>query len=225
MNRGAVEQQPIRRAPESAGVVVVAYPLPDHFVTKLGGAENRFREHPQPVSGGIVAVQVDASGGLQNAAHFEQAHGHHTHIGLHAVAMGYAGSLDYAVHGRVPIRDQSEPRRVQVVQRPGILERRPGGPAADGRRVVAIAVEGRVQVDQVYRLGVEPAQDVQVVAGQIVRGAKFRSGFPLPTGYDALSIFMLSSRHIGSDVSISAAQPSRGGDFKMIHYPTLWRVK
>ena len=37
--------------------------------------------------------------------------------------------------------------------------------AADRRGVVAVGVEGRVQIDEVNRRGVEAAQDIQVVPG------------------------------------------------------------
>ena len=60
--------------------------------------------------------------------------------------------------------NQPHPRHVLFVERPGILERGTGGLAPDGRGVGAVAVERRVQVDQVYGFGVQPAQNVEVIA-------------------------------------------------------------
>ena len=63
------------------------------------------------------------------------------------------------------VGNQPHPRHVLFVERPGILERGTGGLAPDRCGVGAVAVERRVQVDQVHRLGVDAPEYVQVVAG------------------------------------------------------------
>lgn len=52
---------------------------------------------------------------------------------------------------------------------------------ADGRGIGLVAVEGRVKVDQVYRLRVHTPQDVEVVAGP--QGAVVPVGRPLNGGH------------------------------------------
>ena len=108
-------------------------------------------------------MQIDATSRCQDTQHLQQPYRHHAQVRFHAGAMGNARRLDHLVHGRVLVGDQPDPRKVKIVQCPGILKRGFRRLAADRCRVGAIRVERRVQVDQVYRFGIEPAQDIEIV--------------------------------------------------------------
>ena len=81
------------------------------------------------------------------------------------------------------VGNQTHPRNVEVVQRPSVLERRARCRAAHGGRVVLVGVEGRVEVDKVDALAVNPAQDVEVVAGPdgLVGKVRFGHGYSQTT--------------------------------------------
>ena len=119
----------------------------------------------QPVSGRIVTVQVDASGGLQDAAHFDQPHGHEDQVRHHGLAVCQPGRLDDGSGGRVALGKLAMLERVYVIERPGILERRSGGLGADGSFVRAVGVERWVEIDEIDARGVHPEHDLPVVPG------------------------------------------------------------
>ena len=133
--------------------------------------------------------------------------------------MGGSRRLYHAVHAGVPVGDQPKPRCVQIVERPGVLERGSSRSTTDRRRVVSIAVEGRVQLDQVYRIAVQPAQDVQVVAGP--DRARREVAFRLP-GLHAQDATM------GNDAPSSLHSSSRAGagisEFQNDTLPGLWQA-
>ena len=56
------------------------------------------------------------------------------------------------------------PRVIEIAERPSIFERRASRRATDRGFVCAIGVERRIQIDEVYRLGINPPQDMQVIA-------------------------------------------------------------
>ena len=60
--------------------------------------------------------------------------------------------------------DLAVPGQVDVVQRPRVLEGGGGCLGADGRGLVMVGIERRVEIDQVYRRRIHAAHDVQVVA-------------------------------------------------------------
>ena len=96
-------------------------------------------------------------------AQLQQPHGHHYEVALHGLAVNDPCVVDGRVDLRFPFGDFAVPGDVDVAQRPGVLERRAGCLRPDRRLVVLVAVERRVGVDEVDALGVQAAQDVEVV--------------------------------------------------------------
>jgi len=117
--------------------------------------------------------EVDGAGGFQDAAEFDQARGHHAEVGHHvAVAKKIAEGLDdlgdllRAVGHHLLVRLCRG-----LVPAPGVLE----GPDLRGRPgavvlgeqdvVVLVALERRVEVDEVNRLVLDIApEDIEIVA-------------------------------------------------------------
>ena len=64
---------------------------PGDFGHEVAGTIDAVHQHLQVMAGRGVAVQVDGAGVLENAAHFQQADGHHAEVGLHPLAVGEAG--------------------------------------------------------------------------------------------------------------------------------------
>jgi len=60
--------------------------LPDDLAEETSGAEYGIQEDFQVVAGGRVAVEVEATGGFEDAVEFDQARGHHRQVGGHVVA-------------------------------------------------------------------------------------------------------------------------------------------
>ena len=78
--------------------------------------------------------------------------------------MGQFGGAQDGVQGRLAVRDFAVPADVEVIPGPGVLEGGAGRLGADGGAIGAVGVERRVEVDEVDAGGVQPAEDVQVVA-------------------------------------------------------------
>ena len=74
------------------------------------------------------------------------------------------------------VGDEAHPGNVQVRKGPGVLEGGAGGLASDGGGVVAVGVEGRVQIDEVDALAVHAAQNVQVVTCPQSTASEVRGG-------------------------------------------------
>ena len=121
---------------------------------------------------GRVAVQVKAPGRLQDSPQFHQAGPHHREVGQHVV--GAQQRLE-STHGLGDLPASLKgffigPRR-GLVPVPSILE---GFDLGSGARAVLlleedivglIAVEGRIQIDQIHRVvGNVAPQNIQVVA-------------------------------------------------------------
>ena len=160
----AVAQYVIGDTAESLRVVMRRRSFPGNLRHKTAGSINAVQQQFEVMAGGRVAVQVDRTGVFQHAAHFQQAHGHHTQIRLHPLAVGQAGGGQRLVQRRLLVGNQPHPCHIQIGERPGIFKSGAGGGAADGSGIVAVRVERRVQIDQVNRCGVKAAQDVQVIA-------------------------------------------------------------
>lgn len=123
------------------------------------------------MAGGGVAVQVDAAGGFEHAAQFDQADRHHRKVGEHV------GIAEHLAHGDERLADLLAAfshllvgSRGGVVPVPGVfkgLELRGGFGAVvlfEEHVVGGFAVEGRVEVDDVNGLVWDvAAQDVEVV--------------------------------------------------------------
>ena len=160
-----IEQNRVSDVPVTSGCVMALGSLPRNFVLEIACTIDAVHHQFEVVAGRRVAVQVYRPRVLQNPTHLQQAHCHHAEIRLHPFAVGQAGRLQYLVHRRLLVGDQTHPRHVEVRQRPRVLERRPRRRAPHRRRVVAVRVERRVQVNQVRRLRVQPPQYLEVVPG------------------------------------------------------------
>ena len=160
---------------EPLRVIVCRGAFPNNFVAEILKSKYRIYNNLQVMTRGRVAVQVEAAGRFQDAVQLDQTGGHHDEVSHHLVAsdeveQGADGFGDFV-------------RRVQdqgfvsgfgcFAPVPGVFK---GGDlgfavgAAFGFEehiVVAVAVEGRVEVYEVdAAIGevVSAAQDVEVVA-------------------------------------------------------------
>ena len=100
--------------------------VPDNLISEVPGSEHGVHQELEVVAGRRIAVEVNASGRLEHAAHFEKSDGHHDEVGLHARAVRETRRADHRVQRRVTIRNLAVPCLVHIVQRPGVLERRTG---------------------------------------------------------------------------------------------------
>lgn len=88
---------------------------PDDLVDEVPPPEYRVHERFEVVRSGRVAVQVDASGRLEDATHGQQTHSHEAHERAHTVRMGATGTL-YRLHqSRVVILDLVYPLLMHVL--------------------------------------------------------------------------------------------------------------
>ena len=93
-----------------------------------------------------------------------RARSHHDQVGFHAFAVRVAGGVDHLIEGGVAVGDLTVLGQIYVVQGPGVFEGGAGGLAADGGGVIAVGIEGRVEVDQIDAGGVHAAHDGEVIA-------------------------------------------------------------
>ena len=152
-----------RRAVITPHVIMAGSSFPDNFAAKMFFAKGRIQQEPQVMSGGGVAVQVQAAGGFQDAAQLDQPRGHHHQISQHiAAAQKLAKGGHHILDRRGGVRVQQDFllkgafRFLRPV--PSIVK------GADlGRGVLAglfpeqdivrgVGVKGRVEIDQVHRL-------------------------------------------------------------------------
>ena len=88
------------------------------------------------------------------------------HVDEVAAVTGRHGGLENAIEGGMLCFDEVKPRYVYVLEGPGVLEFCAGCLRADGSGVVGIAVEGRVQVDEVNGFRIHAPHDGQIVLGE-----------------------------------------------------------
>lgn len=171
--------------------------LPDDFVPEIIEAEDGIQNHLQIVGGGGVAVDVEAAGGFEDAAEFNQAGGHHDEVGEHGSWADdfFEGVEEVVYDAWVGGDDVEEGLLGGWSPGPGIIE---GGNLSVGGGaglvfeedvVAAGAVEGRVEVDEVYRLGGHGAEDGEVVA--VVEGvhhALFYCGLAMRRNWIAVEV-------------------------------------
>ena len=163
---------------------------PGDFVAEVCAAEDGVHEDAQPCAFGVVAVQVDAAGGLEDAAHFDEALPHEGEVGLGARADHFAGGGDDVADGFAVFKQALQHCLIQVVEGEGVFEGvlagggdqlfeifvgqvgvvrdfHAGGAGVFGAErplVFAAAVEGRVEVDEVDGFAVDAFEAGQVVA-------------------------------------------------------------
>ena len=188
--RHCVVEQRVGDAAELPGVAVGAGAPPGDFVAEVRAAEDGVHEDAQPRAFGVVAVQVDAAGGLEDAAHFDESLPHEGEVGLSARADHFAGGGDHVADGFAVFKQPLQHCLIEVVEGEGVFEgalagggdqlfellvgqvgvvcgRDAGGAGvfgADGPLVFAAAVEGGVEVDEVDGFAVDAFEAGQVVA-------------------------------------------------------------
>ena len=111
-------------------------------------------------------MEVEGAGRLQDAAHLDEADGHHDQVGLIAIAIHGADGLDEAGQAGVGGGDFVDPGFVDIGEGPSILEGGAGGRAADGGRPLLFGIEGRVEVDEVDGFIGDAAQGEDVIGGE-----------------------------------------------------------
>ena len=148
-------------------------PFPDHLVLVTFRPENRIQHDLEVMTRRRVAVQVQAAGRLQHPVQFHQPGGHHHQIGHHLVRADEAAQrLDHLGHVQRRVLDQIMVGLLGgAVPVPGVLECGDLGLALlaalllEQHVIRPVAVEGRVEVDQIDRgIGHIFAQNRQVVA-------------------------------------------------------------
>ena len=132
-------------------------PFPNNLTSKILHPKDRIQHHFQVMAGGRVAVQVQAAGRFQHPVQFHQARGHHHQVSHHLVL------ADESVHrvqhgGHLHRRGLHHLPEEALIPVPGIVKRvdlRFALHAAlvlEQHRIRPVAVERRVQVDQVHAL-------------------------------------------------------------------------
>ena len=140
---------------ETAGPIVGACSLPDHFVAKVPRAKHGIHESFEIVARGGVAMQVDTSRRLEHALALGQAFRHVGQIRQHAALAQHLVQPFYslmswmgggAAQGRIPFRSGGVPG-------PGVFKRAHlGRNAVVGSKelvVGSVRIERGVQVNQV----------------------------------------------------------------------------
>ena len=74
------------------------------------------------------------------------------------------GSTDSRIERGLMFSEFAMPCIIKIAERPSIFERRASRLTTDRGFVGAIGVERRIQIDEVYRLRINPPQDMQVIA-------------------------------------------------------------
>ena len=160
-----IEQDKITDAPELLGIIVRAIPLPYDLPAQTARAKYGIQQDFQIGEGCVICVQVQAAIGTQDTMHLHQPHAQPAEKCRHIIAIGCASNLNH-LPDRGPIVDDAVgPFFVHIfVPAPAVFEARAGCQAVGRGVVVAVFVEGRVGGDEVHRLAVHAAQEVQVVA-------------------------------------------------------------
>lgn len=167
--RFCIEQKHIRRNAETnsriLGFATAGLPLPNDIVSKIPSPEHGVHKLFQVVAGRRVAVQVDATGFLENPSHRQQSHGHEAQESAHVVAVAGPRSL-YDVHYiRVIVLDLVNPFLMYVLlPRPSVLKFRALCQTIRCRVEIAALVERRVGGDQVHRFGVHGPEEAEIVS-------------------------------------------------------------
>ena len=154
----------------SRGPVVAARSPPDDLVSEPFRPEDAIEHGFQVVARGRVAVQVETPGRLQEPVHVFQPFGHVGEVGEHAGFAEHAGQPDNGLvrrprdRGPVPFQPFAGSRvpGPRVVERPVL--RVTGRAGREQHAVVGVAVERRVQVDQIDGGIVPPGHPVEAVA-------------------------------------------------------------
>ena len=156
----------IQNAPESLGVVVRRRAPPDDIVAVVGDSENRVHDAFQVVNGGVVAVEIDAAAGLEDAVELQQSDAHKREVSRHAFAAGELRAVEQVEQRGEAALDFVYPFLFHVVERPHVLELRAARLAVERGGVSLVGVERRVEIDEVDAVGVYPAQNIQIVADE-----------------------------------------------------------
>ena len=176
----SVKEDVVDNAAETPGVVVGGGPPPDQVVAVAGDAKDVIQQGFEVMAGGVVAVIVDAAGGLEQAAHFGQAFRHIGEIGEHTGGAEHQVEAgDGAVGGMADgALEAFQAAGGGLVPAPGVGESADLGGGAVAASVedvvVGVAVEGGIQVNQVgafVRPFLHPVQAVAEVEGLVFHNA------------------------------------------------------
>ena len=183
----AVIQQAVVGPAPFLGVGAAAAASPCDFVAEVGGAEDGVHQHTEVAVGVVVAVQVEAAGGLEDAVAFQQSGGHKSDVGGFVFgSAGFNGCNDgvdggiVVLNGHFPIRvgigipvpDVADAGFAAAFVMPGAVGLRQRQflgifGVADGRAGTAgkgfVGGEGGVDGNQVNAFVVEMAQEPQIV--------------------------------------------------------------
>ena len=156
-----VEQDHVMVAHKALGGFRPLPVAPNDLISETSAPEHGIHEELEGVAHGRVAMEVDAPRGFQDAAYLQQPRCHVCKIGFVA---GCHGRQQNAVHSGMLRLDEVDPLYVHIAERPCVFERGPGSFGTDGRSVVVLRVERRVEIYQVYRGTIHAPHDIEVVA-------------------------------------------------------------
>ena len=173
-------------------------------------------------------MQIDRSGLLQRPPHFQQPDRHPSALSAFPAAglpscTGTTASLPVgpnpppakpgtrpAAHRRsTPSTPPPDPTA------PGVLERRSGPSPAHRRAAVPLAVEPRLQLDQVNRHRIQPPQHVQIVPAQMPRSLSGELGI-VRTGVQSLAMALPLAYYEGRNATESLPLGTSGSNGHLV---------
>ena len=138
---------------------------PHDLVPKVPRPEDRVHQHLQVRARRRIAVQVDRTRVLEHPPTLDQPDRHHQQVAGHPAPVHSLRRAHDVGRLVVALGELAQPDHVHVVPGPRVLEERARRLAPHRRRVVPLAVERRVQVDQVHAFAVDAPENGQIVAG------------------------------------------------------------
>ena len=112
----------------------------------------------------VVAVEVNAAGGLEDAAHFNQPYGHKRQVTLHPGAGRKFGRFTDAKHPGVNELYLVQPLLLVGVHFPDVVEPNPQILAVAERvKIPPLGIKRRVKINQIYAIIVQFPHYVQIV--------------------------------------------------------------
>ena len=137
--------------------------LPSDLAPEPPDATHGIHEQLEVVASGWIAMQVDAPGRLGDPPNLQQPHRHEHKVRLHPLAVRLPCRLDHGIGGGVAVGQFAMLAHVHVVERPCVLERRPGGLGAYRCLELTVRVEGRIEIDKIDAGVVHAAHDGEIV--------------------------------------------------------------
>ena len=155
--------------------------LPDNFIQEVLIPENGIHHEFQVMPCSRVAMQVNASGRLQQSLHFKNSYRHVDQIRLHRITMHFTSGFNQRMERGMLVGNIAVPLNINVRKCPGVFELGTGRLAADGSRIVVVGIERRIKIDQIDMTRIHFPHHLQIVADE------YGAVFPvLPVAHNAV---------------------------------------